>query len=535
MKYRHLSVLCLLSLMWAIPASAKASLLSRDTTFAIVELKDMGNISYKDASGTPLAKSFTTGLLSYIKQQYSSKGHGYVDFVKYDKNKKADYLLEGEMSHVVTNEQDAGPYLITLRFKNAEKRVFAQWSGYAQTLMSLTSNLRNDPRVSRFGLMGELGDRVTNTLDAALTGDPQKQRERFLKNIKQMSGKSLYNTRLLADNTPTKEGTLVLPSNTPFKIETGVKAHGDLYLVHVTPQGLALLPLSDQGKMTTVEPQVSLLLPSNGKWISSVVSKAQEESYYLLQNSTPKPQPKDDTLQQPRQGRGITAPTPPHAMGLAEQAHVVVLEGGNTLLPRQPSDIEVQHLLDDVIAGTKGADWSVAELTVRVTPIQSSLWDQYSPEKKNEKFVTIRIKPKQGSYSPRTKLQVELGTPSAEGYLFVLNKTSKGALTLFSPKKSASVDELLAGSRVSAGNTRTIQTVAQDQGKEELKAILFRTEADARQFAQQAILLTTSSEDTLKKVVGTRRIPKQEPPDTSAWDYFVALLAVQIATPNIER
>ena len=65
--------------------------------------------------------------------------------------------------------EDGGPYLLTARLYEEDgkrHRLVAQWTGYADTFLNLTSNLRGDRRVSREGLFGMLADRLKESLCA---------------------------------------------------------------------------------------------------------------------------------------------------------------------------------------------------------------------------------------------------------------------------------------------------------------------------------------------------------------------------------
>lgn len=173
------------------------------------------------------------------------------------------------------------------------------------------------------------------------------------------------------------------------------------------------------------------------------------------------------------------------------------------------------------------------------SPYKNSIWDVYNDTKTNPNYVSISSTLSQPVVAKGTKFQIQIATKNVAGYLAILNLDTKGNLTLFSPdpSKATTADEMVRASRVEAGNKRSIETEAKDIGREELKAIFFRTESDARKFFGELKKAEDGEVNGIKRysphklAQGKKRLPNNGEKDDNGdvtWDYYTSLFQVTI-------
>ncbi len=84
------------------------------------------------------------------------------------------YTVEGELSFTGGADETNARFLLVTRLfrESAPHALVGQWAGTADSLRSLTVNLRRDPRVHALGLVGETGSRIVACLNADAVAVP---------------------------------------------------------------------------------------------------------------------------------------------------------------------------------------------------------------------------------------------------------------------------------------------------------------------------------------------------------------------------
>ena len=131
------------------------------------QMRNTGGALQKSIGGRTLNDNLTTGLSELLKERSKDRWIVAKGRTPNHSPNARLFSLEEDISHTETDEEDGGPYLLSVRLYEEigkRHRLVAQWTGYADTFRYLTSNLRGDRRVSREGLLGLLVDRLKDSL-----------------------------------------------------------------------------------------------------------------------------------------------------------------------------------------------------------------------------------------------------------------------------------------------------------------------------------------------------------------------------------
>ncbi len=150
---------------FATPSSAPSK--QPASTISLRGLRNGGEPTEAGSNGLPLQQNLTTALLDYLNQ----KSRGLYVFAPEEqlrqKRALAPYSLEGEIYafNPASNSSAAAAganYRCVLRLyaDGRPRKLLGQWTASANSLRFLTGNLAGDRRISRDGLIGELGRRV---------------------------------------------------------------------------------------------------------------------------------------------------------------------------------------------------------------------------------------------------------------------------------------------------------------------------------------------------------------------------------------
>ena len=342
-------------------------------------LEDRGGLNVRDEKGKLLNESLTTGIIQYMKER-SKERVDIVDMrikpIPANMAGQPTLTLEGDLSHVATEDTGGGPYLLTLRLvelagEGKSRRIVAQWSGTAQTLMSLTSNLRRDPRISNDGLVGELGNRVVETVAAYGSASAQEQ-QKYFSHLLKTTAKPVNVTVKLVSPSQTlalNGGTSAMFSRSRFGLEVSASYAGTVYVVGVGANGqLRPLLLPVAGKEVIIAPDTLSRLPSDTFWQATETQQpVREELVVLIRRRTAPPQRETMPREaEPSSARCQTMRSQT-GLGVEEPLHVMVLDGGNRILPRASGNEEIERLLEMTRNDPPGT-WIVVRIPVTIVP-----------------------------------------------------------------------------------------------------------------------------------------------------------------------
>ncbi len=338
----------------------------------VTPLRDAGGLSERGPDGRPLNLRYTDALFSYL----SEPARGRLLVVRHASEVKAPaqvFTLEGDLSHVESDDLAGGPYLCTLRlFREASpehpdhaqqpRRIVNQWAGWARTLRHLTGNLNRDQRVDQEGLLGELGKRVLAQMTAL--GKSETEHRQFAALVEQAA----HLGRLEASVMATGAGFADAPagqvkSGATYQVRVVAQDAGTAYLVATSAKGTPLTLLSPKmGSTIQVEPGRPMLLPAHLE-AEEVTTPAERHFVVLVRRRAPA-----------AEGSAAPAPAPqpgaePAAVGNApDDANplaVQVLEGHPA--SATPETQEITRLLQ--MAGTDPAGtWLAQRLKLRILP-----------------------------------------------------------------------------------------------------------------------------------------------------------------------
>lgn len=344
------SVLCLAC---ARPYAAGSDLLLAETVpvVRVAVLQDLGGLSPKERDGRPLNESVSSGLAVFLSERAGGR------FSVVDARRTSAYAgsgvftLEGEISHVVTGPEDAGPYQLALRLyeETRPRRLRAQWAGCATSFLGLTSNLRNDPRVPADGLMGMACSRIAHALAAASLATGAAQRARLL--ALASGTQTRLQARLLVNG--------VLSSLAVSGAELSVRISGqpnDAVYVIASSQKTDPTPLHLPApeKATQIAASRTLKLPITGSWRAAQAAVEEPRDLIVLAHRAPVAIRKLATDDQFATSSDADAP-------------VRLFEAGNALTARGSGDPRIAALLERIAADPPGS-WSAIRLTYTLAP-----------------------------------------------------------------------------------------------------------------------------------------------------------------------
>ena len=133
----------------------------------LLPIRDAGGANAPNSKEIPLTTRLNSAVRKYLEAR--SKGDFTLQEVKQKPTSPqpgVSVLLETEISRVQSGDPNENPYLLTSRLSLLTKpaRLIGQWSGSAKSLRYLTANLSHAMGVSEYGLVGEIGNRVSNVL-----------------------------------------------------------------------------------------------------------------------------------------------------------------------------------------------------------------------------------------------------------------------------------------------------------------------------------------------------------------------------------
>lgn len=342
-------------------------------------MEDRGGLNVRDEKGKPLSGSLTTGMIQYVKE----RGKDRIEVVDTRVNPGRtlnsavpSLTMESDLSHAATDDANGGPYLLTVRlFEEAKpRRIVAQWSGVAQTLMSLTANLRQDPRISADGLVGELGNRVVETVAAYGAVSAQDQQKRFMRFIKASKKTESLTTRLVSaeQTAATNIGTPTLISRSGFGVEVTAPFSAEVYVVGLDATGrLRPLLLPAAGHEVVLAPGMSLRIPTGTFWqATETLQPVQEEVVVLTRRKQNTLQPQKTNTGEPGAAirfASLQDKTVQPGLGLENPLHVIVVDGGNRILPRASGSRDVERFLS-MIENDPVGTWATSRLPVQIIP-----------------------------------------------------------------------------------------------------------------------------------------------------------------------
>ena len=183
----------------------------------------------------------------------------------------ARYTLEGDLTFTNgADEQNSRFLLVTRLFRETTPKVLVgQWAGTADSLRSLTVNLRRDPRVHALGLVGELGSRIVTCLNA----DRRTVEAQWSRLLPQLSAETNPYQFVDADDTTRLLHSLEAGALFRLRVQRTVTNHAFL-LLKASEGSLRLNRLSDTGEGWTVskgktELSRALILPEGTReaWV----------------------------------------------------------------------------------------------------------------------------------------------------------------------------------------------------------------------------------------------------------------------------
>ena len=238
MQTRAVTILMILALICACLRGTHA----QETTLTIRSLHDGGGLE----SG--LSARLTTALARFLTDHTAKSVQ-----VKADGNpvslplpKVGRYTLEGDLTFANGADDQNARFLLVLRlFREVTPRtLIGQWAGTADSLRSLTVNLRHDPRIHTLGLIGEMGTRIA----ACLNADTASVNAQWTRMLPQLSIPSSPFDMVSADDKARSLRQIAVGSSFRLRARRDVTCRA--YLLLSDPaNGLHLAHLSDEGEV----------------------------------------------------------------------------------------------------------------------------------------------------------------------------------------------------------------------------------------------------------------------------------------------
>ena len=449
-------------------------------------LRDAGGLG-KPSAGEPtlntrLSRALETHLAEIAKGRYVTIPRG----KKPSASQASGRLLtvEGELSHVDTGEANGGPYLCVLRLfqEGKTRRLIGQWAGYARSFRDVSSNLHNDPRISPYGLVGELSRRIGEA--ASHTGDTG-QSARLAALVQQaMDNSKRLSIKVVPQSGPRKSASVggELAAGDRYRLSVTSQEAGSLYLIGLEKPGKPVMLLEPCDETTRVlTPAHSLTAPELSEPPLTVGNlRAGEEQELVVLVRRLHRATRETANRQPESRVRLASASPDVAEASPqEQRAVVIVEGGVFGGSASgPGDVGVERILK-MAASDPAGTWIAQRIRLRITAPVPAFWESTGRGRKDPKMLKLVPTPNKRTVEVMEKFgfQVQSG---AEGYLILISRNSAGTVELLSPPDgNLDFARMEAGGKVSLPLDTDTAYASDRVGKEQARALLFHTREEA--------------------------------------------------------
>ena len=369
------SVLPIVCFAWAVAISARPAVCGESGPVVEVKLLSNGGEINAEPARDPINVQFTQGLTRFLTDladgRYVVYGPGSGTVTK---RKRPRFILEGEITQVVSPASDRGAYLCSLslygRTVNKKLRLRDRWIGAARSYLDLAGNISNDSRVDRQGLLGGLANRISDDITSDYSKNGSDDFERFVASASQSHRMSVQ-VEPEHGEPISASGAVSLKAGQSFRFQVATKDSGTAYVIAVDsrPQLISsAVPNQEQG--TKVPAGQSVLVPSRASFPVGNTANCKRLRYVVLVRRDAPDTPNLGTLSNPRAAAAFVLSRIENPNTTADDGTlpaVRILDLGNTPLAHSPCDPWVTQLLQRATTDPAGT-WDAQSIIVTVAP-----------------------------------------------------------------------------------------------------------------------------------------------------------------------